>query len=74
MSAICCESLSVARRDDHPVDVRVGEQVQPDGLHQPPAPVLVTGAELLRDDALIIVRACEQLVEDPCVVWMDELG
>ena len=64
----------VARRNDHPVHVRVGEQVQPDGLHQPPCPVLVTGAELLRDDTLIIVRACEQLVENTRVVRMDELG
>jgi hypothetical protein len=62
----------VARRDDHSADGRIVEQVQPDGLHQPPAPILVTGTELLRHDALIVERACEQLLEDRSVVRMNE--
>ena len=38
----------VARGDDHPGDRRVVEQVEPDGVHHAPAPVLVARAELDR--------------------------
>ena len=64
----------IAGRNNHAMDGRILEQIEPDRLHQTPAPVLMTCTELLRlDEAGIVELAGEETIDHRSVLGMNEV-